>query len=156
RARPAPAAAGAARAATGPAGTSAGPPAALDEPEALTILPATAAALARGAEPLCGAAASAARLILVAEPRVLGGRRALVALRHDPALVDPDLDADPSDRRLRLGEAVVDVGADRVERDAALRIGLTPAHLATAEPSAADDLDPLGARAHRRREGALH
>src|SRR4051812_15956091 len=96
----------------------------LDEPETLAILRAAAAGLARGAETLGGTAAPAASLILVAEPRVLAGGHALEALRHDLALVDPDLDADPAVRRLRLGEAVVDVGADRVQRDPALGVAL--------------------------------
>ena len=79
-----------------------------------------------------------------------------VALGHDLALVDPDLDADPAERRLRLDEAVVDVRADRVQRDAALGIGLRAAHLRAAEPAAAGDLDPLRTGTDRRRERALH
>src|SRR3989442_272792 len=93
-------------------------------------------------------------LILVTGARALG--LAAVTLGHDLALVDPDLDADPAERRLRLDEAVVDVRADRVQRHAALGVGLRAAHLGAAEPSAARDLDSLGARAHRRRERTLH
>src|SRR5262245_42263571 len=47
---------------------------------------------------------------------VLGGR----LVRQDLALVDPDLHADPTERRTRLGFAVVDVGAQRVQRNATL------------------------------------
>src|SRR5262249_2998744 len=77
-------------------------------------------------------APAAARLILVAEPQLSIGSDALVALRHDLALVDPHLDADPAEGRLGLGEPVVDVGSNRVERDAPLGIGLGAAHLRTA------------------------
>src|SRR5581483_9081722 len=117
---------------------------------------AAAAALARRAETLGGAAASPPGLVLLAEPRVAVGEDALVPLGHDLALVDPDLDADPAERRLRLGQPVVDVGADRVQRHAPLRVGLGPAHLAAAEPAAADHLDAVGAGAHRRGDRALH
>src|SRR5439155_20296884 len=41
-----------------------------------------------------------------------------VALGHDFALVDPALDADAAERRARLVEAVVDVGAHPVQRHA--------------------------------------
>ena len=111
--------------------------------------------LSREAESPSDAPPRAACLILVAEPRVLL-REALVALRHDLALVDPDLDADPAERRLRLAGAVVDVRADRVQRDAALRVALDAAHLAAAETAAALDLHAVGAGAHRRGERALH
>src|SRR5207245_8424454 len=87
--------------------------------EPLAIGSTPAPALAGGAQPLRDAAPPAARLILVAEPRLAGGD-ALEALGHDLALVDPDLDADPAEGRPRLDEAVIDVRADRVERDAAL------------------------------------
>src|SRR5207249_3861998 len=62
----------------------------------------------------------------------------------------------PAERRLRLTRAVVDVGADRVQRDAAFRIALDPAHLAAAEAAGALDLHAVGAGAHRRGERALH
>ena len=139
-----------------PPGPPPGPRGLLDEAETFAILRAAAAGLARGAEALGRATAPAAGLILVAEARVLAGGHALEALRHDLALVDPDLDADAAVGRLRLGEAVVDVGADRVQRDAALGVALRAAHLAAAEAAAALDLDPLGARAHRRGQRALH
>src|SRR6185503_14645496 len=102
------------------------------------------AALAALAETLA-AAATPARLVLVAQPGVALLGRAFVARRHDLALIDPDLDADPAGRRLRLGEAVVDVRADRVQRHAALRVALGAAHFAAAEPAAALHLHTLGA-----------
>ena len=49
---------------------------------------------------------------------------ARVALGHDLALVDPALHADAAERRLGLEEAVVDVGAQRVQRDATLAVEL--------------------------------
>src|SRR5262245_3908500 len=76
--------------------------------EALAILLPAAAALARSGEAL-GAPAEAARRVLVSEPCLLLLRNALEALGHDLAFVDPDLDADSAEGRLRLDEAVVDV-----------------------------------------------
>src|SRR5207247_8867582 len=90
-------------------------------------------------------AAAAARLVLLAQPHVLLGVEAAVALRHDLALVDPDLHADPAEGRLCLDEAVVDVRADRVQRDAALGVLLRPSHLGPAEASAALDANALRA-----------
>src|SRR5206468_6739362 len=104
--------------------------------EALAILAAVAPGLAGGAEAL-GHAAAAARCVLVAEARLLLLGHARVAARHDLALVDPDLDADAAGRGLRLDEAVVDVGANRVQRDAALGVLLRAAHLGTAEAARA-------------------
>src|SRR5204863_7235901 len=123
--------------------------------EPFAVSAASPAALAALAETL-GAPAAAARLILVAEPRVGLLRRALVTRRHDLALVDPDLDADPSGRRLRLSEAVVDVGADGMQRHSALGVALGAAHLAAAEPAATHDLDALRSGADRGGERALH
>ena len=100
----------------------------------------------------------AACLILLAEPP-LGARPfadPLVAGRHDLALVDPDLDADPAEGRLRLREAVVDVGPQRVERHPPLGVRLGARHLAAAEAPPARDLHTLGAGADRRRERPLH
>src|SRR5215470_5957909 len=54
-----------------------------------------------------------------------GGRRL--------AAVDPDLDPDPAERGPRLVEAVVDVGAQRVQRHPALAVELRPRHLRAAE-----------------------
>ena len=65
-------------------------------------------------------AAAATPGVDLAEARLRAGD--LVALGHDLALVDPDLHADAAVGRLRLGEAVVDVRAQRVQRDAALRV----------------------------------
>src|SRR5207237_1260714 len=105
-------------------------PALAHRAEALTVGTAPAAALAGRAETLCRTAA-AAPCVLVAEPCV-AALHPFVARRHDLALVDPHLDADAAGRGLRLDEAVVDVGADRVQRHAALAVLLAAAHLGTA------------------------
>src|SRR5581483_583700 len=153
RSAPARALAGASAAAACSA-AAAGTPAALAHgPEALAVL--AAAAAARGAETL-GRAAAAAPCVLVAQPRVLAGEGVAEAGGHDLALVDPDLDADPPGGRARLDEAVVDVGADRVQRHAAFVVGLAPAHLAAAETARALDLHAGRTGANRARERALH
>src|SRR5581483_10307758 len=146
----------AARACAGALSAALAGPAAAHGPEALAVLPAPAAGLARGAEAL-GNAAAAARRVLVAEARLLAAARdAAVALRHDLALVDPDLDADAAGRSLRLDEAVVDVGPDRVQRHAAFGVLLRTAHLGPAEAARALHLDAGRTRADRGGERALH
>src|SRR5262249_29221981 len=77
----------------------------------------------RGTEPL-RPRATPAGLVLLSESDVAVGADALVALGHDLTLVDPDLDADPSEGGLRLGESVVDVRPNRVQRNAALGVAL--------------------------------
>src|SRR4051794_38785531 len=67
----------------------------------------------------------------------------------DLALVDPDLHADPAEGRAGLVEAVVDVGAQRVQRDAALAVELGARHLGAVEAAGALDPDALGTGAHR-------
>src|SRR5262249_31759221 len=62
-------------------------------------------------------------------PAVLG----LVLL----AAVDPGLDPDLSVGRVRLGEAVVDVGLERVEREAALLVPLRAGDLGAVQASGA-------------------
>src|SRR5204863_1480480 len=76
-------------------------------------------------------------------------RLTLGAGARDLALVDPDLHADPAEGGLGLVEAVVDVGAQRVQRDAALAVELGTRHLGAVEPARALDPDALGTRAHR-------
>src|SRR6516164_4564115 len=61
------------------------------------------------------------------------------------AAVDPYLHADLSVGRVGLGEAVVDVGLERVERQAAFLIPLRAGDLGAVQPARATDLDPLGA-----------
>src|SRR4029078_8883350 len=79
-----------------------------------------------------------------------------VALGPDLALVDPALDADAAEGRARLVEAVVDVRAHGVQRDAAVGVGLGARHLGAAQASGDLHLAALGARAHGAGERALH
>ena len=124
-------------------------PSLLDRAEALAICcTAAAAALARRRQAFLAPAAPSRR-VLVAEPRLLLRGDALVALGHDLALVDPDLHADAAVGRLGLDEAVVDVGADRVQRHTALGVALRAAHLRAAETATALDLHAVRARADR-------
>src|SRR5262249_37015894 len=78
-----------------------------------------------------------------------GLRLALGAGAGDLALVDPDLHADPAEGGLGLVEAVVDVGPQRVQRDATLAVELGARHLGAVEAARALDPDALGTRAHR-------
>src|SRR5690606_27434659 len=91
--------------------------------------------------------------------RCAGGARrgALgVRLREHLALVDPHLDADHAVGRLRLAEAVVDVGAQRVQRHPALAVPLGARDLDAVQPSGAHDLDALRPQAHGVLHRALH
>src|SRR5262245_42989146 len=72
------------------------------------------------------------------------------------ALEDPHLDADGSERRVRLRQPVVDVRADRVERHAPFAIPLAPRDLRAAEAPRAGDPDPVGAQPERRGDRLLH
>src|SRR6185369_2159841 len=52
-----------------------------------------------------------------------------LAARHGVTLVDPNLHADAAEVGTRLEEAVLDVGPQRVQRDATLAVELGAAHL---------------------------
>src|SRR5256712_6960615 len=82
----------------------------------------------------------------------LGGRGG----SQDLALEDPDLDADRPRRRVRGGEAVIDVGADRVQRHAPVAVPLAARDLAAAQPARARDADAVGAQPERGRHCLLH
>src|SRR5690606_39264143 len=60
------------------------------------------------------------------------------------ALVDPDLHADATEGGARLVQAVVDVGAQRVQGHAALAVELAAAHLGATEATRALHTDALG------------
>src|SRR5262249_26340778 len=99
---------------------------------------ATAAAVAPAAPAAVTPAATAPAVVVVAAARLRGLLErgqvlAGVALRHDLALVDPALDADAAERRAGLVEAVVDVGAQRVQRHAAVGVLLGARHLGAAQ-----------------------
>ena len=57
--------------------------------------------------------------------------------------VNPNLDADPSVGRVRLGEAVVDVRADGLQRDGALMVMFGSGDLGAAQASGNRNLMPL-------------
>src|SRR5690606_20946036 len=99
--------------------------------------------------PAPAGAVTARRAVARAGSRVLGADLGDVL---DVALVDPDLHTDPAEGGTGLEEAVVHVGAERVQGHAALAVELRAGHLGAAETAAALDLDAPGARLHR----ALH
>src|SRR6478736_3713113 len=75
---------------------------------------------------------------------------------EDLTLVDPHLHTDATERGLGLGVAVVDVGAQRVQRDATFAVPLLARHLCATEAAAALHADALGAGLHRGLHRALH
>src|SRR5579859_2985034 len=83
---------------------------------------------------------------------VLGHRIVL----EDLALEDPDLDAAGAERRECGRNAVVDVGAKRMQRHAAFAIPLHARDFRAAQTTRAVDADAFGAQTHRRLHGALH
>ena len=80
----------------------------------------------------------------------------LLAVGDLVAVVDPDLHADHAERGLGLGRAVVDLRAERVQRDAALAVPLATRHLGATQPSAGLHADAQGAGAHGGLHGAAH
>src|ERR1700704_3033954 len=85
----------------------------------------------------------------------------LLVLRHrvvlkDLALEDPDLDAAGAERGERGGYAVIDIGAQRVQRHAAFAIPFHARDFGAAQTARAVDTNALGAKAHRRLHRALH
>src|SRR5215470_1930884 len=72
------------------------------------------------------------------------------------ALEDPDLHTDRPVRRMRLGQAVVDVGADRVQRHAAVAIPLAARDLGAAQAPGAGDPDAVRAQPERGGYRLLH
>src|SRR5712692_169655 len=72
------------------------------------------------------------------------------------AAVYPDLHADPAEGGPCLVEAVVNVSAERVQRDPALAVELRPGHLRAAQPARALHPDALGAALHRGLHGLAH
>src|SRR5271156_4963879 len=83
---------------------------------------------------------------------VLGHRIVL----QDLTLEDPDLDAAGAIGGVRGGDAVVDVGAQRMQRHPPLAIPFQAGDFRAAQPARAIDADALGAETHRRLHGPLH
>ena len=111
-------------------------------------------------------AAACASVLLAPADGLAGGKRSLTTEASlvpgrcvdvlERPLVDPDLDSDATERGLGLGESVVDVGTQRVQRHLALDVPLGAAHLGATEATAALDPDALGAVAHRGADRLLH
>ena len=75
---------------------------------------------------------------------------------QDFALEHPDLDATGAvGRECRCG-AVIDIGAQRMQRHAALTVPFDTRDFRTAQATRAVDADTLGAQPHGRLYGALH
>src|SRR4051794_11231124 len=83
---------------------------------------------------------------------VLGHRIVL----EDFALEDPDLDAAGAKRGERGRNAVIDIGAQRMQRHAALAIPFHARDFGAAETARTIDTDAFGAETHRRLHRALH
>src|SRR4029077_20976886 len=75
---------------------------------------------------------------------------------HDLALEDPHRDADDARGGAPERRAVVDVGAERMQRHAALAVPLHARNFRAAEPAAAIDAYAERAHADGRLHGALH
>src|SRR5215472_13147255 len=83
-------------------------------------------------------------------------RLRLRVVRHHFALEDPDLDADDAIGRLGFGEAVIDVGAQRMQGYPTLAVPFGARDLDAIQSSRAHDLDALRAEPHRVLHRALH
>src|SRR5829696_943775 len=75
---------------------------------------------------------------------------------HDLALEHPHLDAAGAEGGEGGGGAVVDVGAQRVQRHATFAVPFHAGDLGAAQAARAVDADALGAQTHGRLHGALH
>src|SRR5207237_7118827 len=107
--------------------------------------------------PTCLVAVAAAAAVVASrlgfgEALILGHR----VVRQDLALEHPHLDAAGAVGGLRRGLAVIDIGAQGVQRHPALAIPLHARDLGATEPAGAVDPDPLGAEPHRRLNRPLH
>src|SRR6185437_121074 len=96
----------------------------------------------------------AARAALIAFGELLVLRHRIVL--EDFALEDPDLDAAGAVSGERGGDAVIDVGAQCVQRHAAFAVPLHARDFGAAETARAVDADALGAETHGGLHRALH
>src|ERR1700722_5400214 len=95
--------------------------------------------------------ATGPRIVALGHLLVLGHRIVL----EDFALEDPDLDAAGAESGERGRDAIIDVGAQGMQRHAAFAIPLHPRDFGAAETARAVDADTLGAPPQRRLHGAL-
>src|SRR6185437_780836 len=96
----------------------------------------------------------AARTARVAFGKLLVLRHRIV-LEH-LALEDPNLDAAGAVGGESRGDAVIDIGAQRMQRNAALAIPLGAGDFRAAKTACAVDANAFGAKAHCRLHGAFH
>src|SRR5579872_1196527 len=75
---------------------------------------------------------------------------------EDLAFEDPDLDAARAVGGVRGRDAIIDIGAQGVQRDAALAVPFETRDFRAAQAARAIDADALGAETHRRLHRALH
>src|SRR5690606_10011405 len=97
----------------------------------------------RGGARRATAARPAARTFTARTVRGGRGGGQLALATDDVALVDPHLHADPAEGGPGLVEAVVDIGAQRVQRHPTLAVELRAAHLGAAEAARALHPDAL-------------
>jgi hypothetical protein len=71
-------------------------------------------------------------------------------------MIDPDLDADDAIGRMRLGQAIIDIGAQCLEWHTALRLLLDARDLSAAESATHHHFDAFGPHTHRLLHGLLH
>src|SRR5215467_14367668 len=103
---------------------------------------------------LRGSGRIAARTSRVAFLQLLVLRHRVVL--HDLALEDPDLDAAGAVSGESGGDAVVDVGAQRMQRHATFAVPLHACDFGAAETTRAVDTDALSTKPDRGLHGALH
>src|SRR4030081_3237917 len=96
--------------------------------------------------------AARTRAVALGHFLVLGHRIVL----EDFAFEDPDLDAAGAERGERGRDAIVDIGAQRMQRHAAFAIPFHARDFGAAETARAVDTDAFGAKTHRRLHRALH
>src|SRR5260370_13086063 len=99
-----------------------------------------------------GSGAARPGIVAFSHLRVLGHRIVL----EDFALEDPDLDAAGAERGERGRDAVIDVGAQRVQRHAAFAIPFHARDFGAAETARAVDTNAFGTKTHRRLHRPLH
>src|ERR1041385_344509 len=99
-----------------------------------------------------GGVAARTRAVALGHLLVLGHRIVL----EDFALEDPDFYPAGAEGGERRGNAIVHVGAQGVQRHAALAIPFHPRDFRAAEPTRAVDTNAFGAEPHRRLHRALH
>src|SRR3954454_20524522 len=99
-----------------------------------------------------GSVATGPRALAFGHLLVLGHRIVL----EDFALEDPDLDAAGAERGESRRHAVVDVGAQRVQGNAAFAIPFHARDFGAAETARAVDTNAFGAETHRRLHCPLH